>query len=56
VTEFERPDMASCPFHQGAVCSLCCSLDKQCHDMCKTTTRGGNGTRKVDISITPTPN
>jgi purine-cytosine permease-like protein len=56
VTEFERPDMASCPFHQGAICSLCCSLDKQCHDMCKTTTRGGNGTRKVDISITPTPN
>jgi purine-cytosine permease-like protein len=56
VTEFERPDMASCPFHQGAVCSLCCSLDKQCHDMCKTTTRGGNGTRKVDISIMPTPN
>jgi hypothetical protein len=54
-TEFERPDMASCPFHHGAVCSLCCSLDKQCHDMCKTTTRGGNGTRKVDVSITPMP-
>nr|MDQ2838950.1 hypothetical protein [Actinomycetota bacterium] len=32
---FERPDMAGCPFHGGAICSLCCSLDKQCHDMCK---------------------
>ncbi|HEY1972112.1 MAG TPA: hypothetical protein VGH89_29445, partial [Pseudonocardia sp.] len=54
-TEFERPDMASCPFHQGAICSLCCSLDKQCHDMCKTSSRGGNGTTKVNISITPAP-
>ena len=34
-TEFERPDMAHCPFHAGAICSLCCSLDKACHDVCK---------------------
>ena len=33
--EFERPDMASCPFHQGPICSLCCSLEKSCHDACK---------------------
>jgi hypothetical protein len=32
---FERPDMASCPFHGGVICSLCCSLDSGCHDMCK---------------------
>ena len=32
---FERPDMASCPHHQGAICSLCCSLDRTCHDMCR---------------------
>ena len=32
---FERPDMASCPYHQGAVCSLCCSLETRCADMCK---------------------
>ena len=32
---FERPDMAGCPFHQGAVCSLCCSLGKNYHDACK---------------------
>ncbi|SOD73051.1 purine-cytosine permease-like protein [Jatrophihabitans sp. GAS493] len=34
-TSFERPDMANCPFHNGPICSLCCSLDKKCHDMCK---------------------
>lgn len=34
-TDFERPDMAHCPFHDGAICSLCCSLDKACRDMCK---------------------
>jgi purine-cytosine permease-like protein len=32
---FERPDMAACPFHQGAICSLCCSLEAECHDACK---------------------
>ncbi len=35
--EYERPDMAGCPYHGGAVCSLCCSLEKHCADMCKTT-------------------
>ncbi|RVX39020.1 purine-cytosine permease-like protein [Nonomuraea polychroma] len=32
---YERPDMASCPFHEGAICSLCCSLDAACRDSCK---------------------
>jgi purine-cytosine permease-like protein len=32
---FERPDMAACPHHSGAICSLCCSLEKSCHDICK---------------------
>jgi purine-cytosine permease-like protein len=34
---FERPDMVSCPFHSGPVCSLCCSLEAACHDVCKKT-------------------
>lgn len=33
--EYEREDMAYCPVYQGAICSLCCSLDAQCHDACK---------------------
>jgi purine-cytosine permease-like protein len=32
---YERPDMAACPFHNGPICSLCCSLDAACHDNCK---------------------
>jgi purine-cytosine permease-like protein len=38
--DFERPDMAGCPFHEGAICSLCCSLEKNCHDSCKSTAGG----------------
>ena len=32
---FERPDMAFCPAYQGSICSLCCSLEARCHDLCK---------------------
>ena len=34
-TTFEADDMASCPAYQGNICSLCCTLDARCHDMCK---------------------
>ena len=33
--KFESEDMAQCPAYQGAICSLCCSLDVRCHDRCK---------------------
>ena len=33
--KFEGEDMAHCPAYQGAICSLCCSLDARCHDRCK---------------------
>lgn len=33
--EYEKEDMACCPHHQGPICSLCCSLESSCHDMCK---------------------
>ena len=32
---FEPEDIAFCPAYGGAICSLCCSLDARCHDMCK---------------------
>ena len=32
---FEKPEMSYCPFYQGSICSLCCSLDVQCNDTCK---------------------
>jgi signal transduction histidine kinase/CheY-like chemotaxis protein/purine-cytosine permease-like protein len=36
---FEAPDMAMCPAYRGPICSLCCSLDARCHDLCKPATR-----------------
>ena len=32
---FEPEDMASCPAYAGPICSLCCSLDARCNDLCK---------------------
>jgi signal transduction histidine kinase/purine-cytosine permease-like protein/ActR/RegA family two-component response regulator len=32
---FEREDMAHCPAYAGFICSLCCSLDARCDDLCK---------------------
>ncbi len=34
--DYEAPDIAHCPYHVGTICSLCCSLEKSCHDMCKS--------------------
>ena len=33
---FEQEDMTVCPAYKGSICSLCCSLDTRCGDMCKT--------------------
>jgi signal transduction histidine kinase/CheY-like chemotaxis protein len=38
---FEREDMSFCPAYAGPICSLCCTLDARCHDMCKTNSRFG---------------
>jgi len=37
--EYERDDMAHCPAYQDAICSLCCSLDARCDDLCKPDAR-----------------
>ncbi|MFN3415279.1 MAG: ATP-binding protein [Caldimonas sp.] len=37
--EYEREDMAQCPAYQGAICSLCCTLDARCNDLCKPQAR-----------------
>ncbi|GAB3376369.1 ATP-binding protein [Spongiibacter taiwanensis] len=36
---FEVEDMTRCPAYAGPICSLCCSLDSRCHDMCKDNSR-----------------
>jgi signal transduction histidine kinase/CheY-like chemotaxis protein/purine-cytosine permease-like protein len=32
---YETPDMARCPAYGCNICSLCCSLDARCEDICK---------------------
>ena len=32
---YEMPDMAFCPAYAAPICSLCCSLDARCGDLCK---------------------
>jgi signal transduction histidine kinase/CheY-like chemotaxis protein len=36
---YESEDMAHCPAYQGPICSLCCSLDARCDDLCKPDAR-----------------
>ncbi|MCB1889946.1 MAG: response regulator [Rhodocyclaceae bacterium] len=36
---YESEDMARCPAYQGAICSLCCTLDARCEDLCKRDAR-----------------
>ena len=38
--EYEKEDMACCPHHEGPICSLCCSLDSTCGDVCKSEIKG----------------
>jgi purine-cytosine permease-like protein len=33
--EYETPEMSYCTFHSGDICTLCCTLDRSCHDACK---------------------
>ncbi len=33
--EYEAEDMAHCPAYRAPICSLCCSLDARCDDLCK---------------------
>ena len=32
---FEPADVTHCPAYVGTICSLCCSLDARCGDLCK---------------------
>jgi len=36
---FERNDVAMCPAYNGPICSLCCTLEARCRDVCKSDSR-----------------
>jgi signal transduction histidine kinase/CheY-like chemotaxis protein len=50
---FEPEDMAWCPAYAAPICSLCCSLDARCHDMCKPHAHFRAQTHAVAATILP---
>ncbi|OAM79217.1 hybrid sensor histidine kinase/response regulator [Devosia elaeis] len=50
---FEPEDMAWCPAYAAPICSLCCSLDARCHDMCKPHAHFRAQTHAVAASVLP---
>jgi signal transduction histidine kinase/CheY-like chemotaxis protein/purine-cytosine permease-like protein len=51
--EYEGPDMAHCPAYQGPICSLCCSLDARCGDLCKPDARLATQARNAVHALLP---
>ncbi|MGI3903971.1 MAG: hybrid sensor histidine kinase/response regulator [Janthinobacterium lividum] len=50
---FDPEDMAHCPAYAGPICSLCCSLDARCHDLCKPHATAGAQARAAARAILP---
>ena len=51
--EYEGPDMSHCPAYQGPICSLCCSLDARCGDLCKPDARLASQARDAVHALLP---
>jgi len=51
--EYEGPDMSHCPAYQGPICSLCCSLDARCGDLCKPDARLATQARDAMHALLP---
>ncbi|AXV18382.1 hybrid sensor histidine kinase/response regulator (plasmid) [Neorhizobium sp. SOG26] len=50
---FEHEDMAWCPAYAAPICSLCCTLDSRCHDMCKPHARLNNQLAVIAGTVLP---
>ena len=51
--EYEGPDLSHCPAYQGPICSLCCSLDARCGDLCKPDARLATQARDAVHALLP---
>jgi signal transduction histidine kinase/purine-cytosine permease-like protein/FixJ family two-component response regulator len=51
--EYEADDVAHCPAYQGFICSLCCSLDARCQDLCKPQARWAEQWRNLGRRVMP---
>ncbi|KCV83856.1 two-component hybrid sensor and regulator [Actibacterium atlanticum] len=52
---FDAEDMTHCPFHEGPICSLCCTLDSTCRDACKPEARLDNTIAALINRLFPEP-
>jgi signal transduction histidine kinase/CheY-like chemotaxis protein len=52
---FEPEDTTSCPAYAGPICSLCCSLDARCHDLCKPHARAQTQVSEALGKLLPQP-
>ena len=52
---FDAEDMTNCPFHEGPICSLCCTLDSNCRDACKPHARLADTSRNFLHQVFPKP-
>ncbi len=50
---FERSDVAFCPAYGAPICSLCCTLEARCHDMCKKNSRLSDQVTQILRHILP---
>lgn len=46
---FDMEDLSQCPAYGGPICSLCCSLDSRCLDMCKPNGRIGDQIHQLSL-------
>src|SRR5438105_7728232 len=53
--EYEVDDMAHCPAYLAPICSLCCSLDARCNDMCKPEASWSAQWQSVARALLPAP-
>jgi signal transduction histidine kinase/FixJ family two-component response regulator/purine-cytosine permease-like protein len=51
--DFETHDMAFCPAYAGPICSLCCTLDARCNDLCKTDSRVAHQMNAAAAAVLP---
>ena len=51
--EFEPEDTAHCPAYDAPICSLCCSLDARCRDLCKPGARVSAQARAAVAAMLP---
>ena len=50
---FEIEDVAYCPAYAGHICSLCCSLDVRCEDLCKADARLSSQVLRMLAKVLP---